>query len=80
MIRCNNCMSAFEFDEDLDLIIDIQVHNEAGEWLTYDKHLVEIGEAPPIETEDLRFETFRGCPYCLDDAYLMDLSPYETAV
>ena len=66
MIRCNNCMSTFENKEEL----------RDGEWYITDVFMYE----PTMdlrETEDVKYNFYRGCPYCLGDENLMDLVPYE---
>ena len=75
MIRCNQCMETFETEEDLRLIVEKSEFYE-GNWHTTDRFIYD----PEIElkdTEDIRYEIFKGCPFCLADEYLMDLTPYE---
>ena len=75
MIRCNNCMSTFENEEELSQIVEQREFYE-GAWHTTDRFIYE----PTMdlnETEDKQYEIFRGCPYCLGDEDLMDLVPYE---
>lgn len=75
MIRCNNCMETFETEEDLSLIVEKQEFYEGG-WHTTDRFIYD----PKMElkdTETERYEIFKGCPFCLADEYLMDLTSYE---
>lgn len=75
MIRCNQCMETFETEDDLSLIVEESEFYE-GNWHTTDRFRYD----PEIElkdTEDIRYEIFKGCPFCLADEYLMDLTPYE---
>lgn len=76
MIRCNNCMETFENEEELSLIVEQQELID-GEWRAIDRFIHE----PDMEltnTEDVRYEIFKGCPFCLGDDYLMDITPYES--
>lgn len=74
MIRCNNCMETFETEEDLSLIVEKSEFYE-GEWHTTDRFIYSEMELRDTETE--RYEIFKGCPFCLADEFLMDLTPYE---
>ena len=75
MIRCNQCMETFETEEDLSLIVEKSEFYE-GNWHTIDRFIYD----PEIELRDTEIETyeiFKGCPFCLADEFLMDLTPYE---
>ena len=75
MIRCNQCMETFETEEDLSLIVEKSEFYK-GDWHTTDRFRYDP-EMELRDTETERYEIFKGCPFCLDDAYLMDLTPYE---
>ena len=75
MIRCNQCMETFETEEDLSLIVEKSEFYE-GNWHTTDRFIYD----PEIELRDTEIETyeiFKGCPFCLADEFLMDLTSYE---
>ena len=78
MIRCNNCMAEFENDEELSRIVEQREFYD-GALHTTDRFIYD----PTIDledTEDKQYEIFRGCPYCLDDEWLMDLAFIENGV
>ena len=75
MIRCNNCMTAYKSEEDLSLIIEKSEFHD-GDWHTTDRFLYD-SELELTDTETERYEIFKGCPFCLADEWLMDLSPYQ---
>ena len=75
MIRCNNCMETFETEEDLSLIVE-KLEFYEGNWHTTDRFICDP-EMKLRDTETERYEIFKGCPFCLADEYLMDLTPYE---
>lgn len=75
MIRCNNCMSEYESKEELSQIVE-KCELIDGEWYITDVFIYE----PTMdlrETEDVKYNFYRGCSYCLGDENLMDLEPYE---
>lgn len=58
MIRCNNCGKIFMNEEDIPILI---------EWENGETKILEVGKfTKPGD------ETFRGCPHCMTDMYLMD--------
>lgn len=75
MIRCNQCMETFETEEDLSLIVEKSEFYE-GNWHTTDRFIYNP-EIKLRDTEIERYEIFKGCPFCLADECLMDLTPYE---
>lgn len=75
MIRCNNCMSTFNTAEDLSLIVEKSEFYD-GEWHTTDRFIYNP-EIQLVNTDTERYEIFKGCPNCLGDENLMDLTPYE---
>lgn len=77
MIRCNNCMAVFESDEDLTKVVIVKERDDDGEWSETHRYQLHCGNLLD-ETESLRIEIINGCPHCMDDAYLMDLTPYDT--
>ena len=79
MIRCNNCMELFiESEEDLSLIVEKQEFYD-GNWHTTDRYLYNP-EMSLENTETERYEIFKGCPFCLADEFLMDITLYEMEV
>lgn len=75
MIRCNNCMSEYESKEELSQIVE-KLELFDGEWYITDVFIYE----PTMdlrETENTKYNFYRGCPYCLGHENLMDLVPYE---
>lgn len=78
MIRCNNCMATFESEEDLTKTVVVEERDDSGGWSTTHSYPLRCGNLLD-ETENLRAQVINGCPYCLDDAYLMDITPYEPA-
>ena len=75
MIRCNNCMEVFDNENDLSIIVE-QSELIDGDWHTMDRFKYDI-EMDLKDTENIRFEIFKGCPYCLADEYLMDVENYK---
>ena len=75
MIRCNNCMSVFESEENLSKIVEQQEFYD-GAWHTTDRFIYEP-EMKLEDTKDVSYEIFNGCPFCLADEYLMDITLYE---
>lgn len=75
MIRCNNCMETFENEEELSLIVE-QKERIDGEWHTTDRFIYEANMELP-DTENVQYEIFKGCPFCLGDDYLMDVMSCE---
>lgn len=70
MIKCCNCERLFETERDLSLIVEKQELID-GEWHAIDRFVYQ--RLIPKDTETVRYETFKGCPECLGDEYLMDL-------
>lgn len=63
MIRCNNCGKLFANDDDIPLLV---------EWENGEVKLLEVGKFTKPGGE-----TFRGCPHCMTDEYLMDMEVSE---
>ena len=75
MIRCNNCMELFESDEELSLIVNKQEFYD-GDWHTTERYIYH----PDMNLENTEtefYEVFKGCPFCLADEFLMDITPYK---
>ena len=75
MIRCNNCMETFESEEDLCLLVE-QSEFYDGDWHTTDR-FIYYPEMDLENTETVRYEIFKGCPFCLGDEYLMNIATGE---
>lgn len=75
MIRCNNCMEVFDNENDLSIIVE-QSELIDGDWHTTDRFKYDI-EIDLKDTENIRYEIFKGCPYCFADEYLMDVENYK---
>lgn len=77
LIRCNNCERYFENEHELSKIVEVTAtHPELGDHVV--SHFLYDGTDFPTEDsenegEDFSYEIFRGCPGCLEDAYLMDV-------
>lgn len=65
MIRCNMCEKTFKTELDIPFIVRL----ENGE-----TEFLRVGI--PIKPGG---ETFRGCPHCMTDMYLMDMEDNENA-
>lgn len=76
-IRCNNCMETFENDEQLSKIVEVSEIDERGDWHTIYRHIYD-SEVPLRNDDEHCEEVFNGCPFCLADEYLTDLTSYET--
>ena len=68
-------METFETEEDLSFIVEKSEFYE-GNWHTTDRFRYDL-EMELRDTETERYEVFKGCPFCLADEYLIDLTPYE---
>ena len=75
MIRCNNCMEVFDNENDLSIIVE-QSELIDEDWHTTDRFKYDI-KMDLKDTENIRFEIFKGCPNCLADEYLMDVENYK---
>ena len=78
MFQCTNCMETFQSEEELSLIVEVTERDESGSWHTTDRYPLIMGE-PPAVSDNLTFEVFRGCPYCLEDNYLKNIALSEGA-
>ena len=59
MIGCNNCGKVFKAEHGIPLLI---------QWENGETKLLEAGKMVKPGGE-----TFRGCPHCMTDGYLMDM-------
>ena len=75
MIKCNNCMEVFDNENNLSLIVE-QSELIDGHWHTTDRFTYD-SKMDLENTENIRYEIFKGCPYCLADEYLMDVENYK---
>lgn len=79
MIRCNNCMATFKNERKLSKIVEVSEMYDDGNWHTIDRHLYE-SNFELINNDEHKEEVFNGCPLCLADEYLIDLTSYESEV
>lgn len=63
MVRCNKCGKVLASEDDIPLLVE----QEDGE-----VKLLEVGKFTKPGGE-----TFRGCPHCMTDGYLMDMEETE---
>ena len=72
MIKCTNCEVLFNNKNDLSLII-YQNEFYDNAWHTTDAFKYE-DSMKLKESKILKYEVFRGCPYCNCDDFLIDLN------
>ena len=75
MIKCNNCMEVCDNENNLSLIVE-QAELIDDQWHTTDRFTYD-SKMDLENTENIRYEIFKGCPYCLADEYLMDVENYK---
>ena len=71
MIKCCNCKEIFETEDDLSDIVE-KTELIDGKWHATDRFILQ--GLVPEDTKTVRYEVFKGCPNCMGDRYLKDLS------
>lgn len=74
-IRCCNCGTIFDTEDDLSDIVEISERDDAGVWHTTDRIFAGEADMDALregEGKNMRYEIFKGCPECMGDEYLTD--------
>lgn len=72
MLRCCNCETAFESEDSLGDICNEETLID-GEWETTDRWSLWSFDDLPKDDQTHRYYTFKGCPYCLTDDFLIKI-------
>lgn len=73
VIKCCNCDTVFESEDDLSYIVEISELGDDGCWYATDREfLANVNINAIAENDNVRYEIFKGCPECMGDEYLSE--------